>query len=119
MILNGRLQWALAAGMVVFSLAAVASSFVDGDGETSVTSPSDATTTSVAQSTTTTSAPPTTYTVQMGESLFTIAQKYSLNMQEIIDLNGIEDPDKIAAGDILKLPAGSGFVAVIPNTTEP
>jgi len=57
--------------------------------------------------------------VQMGESLFTIAQKYSLNMQEIIDLNGIEDPDKIAAGDILKLPAGTGFVAVIPNTTQP
>jgi LysM repeat protein len=119
MILNGRLQWSLAAGTVVFSLAAVVASIVGGDDETSVTETSVQTTTSVPQSTTTTSAPPTTYTVQMGESLFTIAQKYSLNMQEIIDLNGIEDPDKIAAGDILKLPAGTGFVPVIPNTTEP
>lgn len=38
-------------------------------------------------------------------------------MQEIIDLNELSDPDKLDAGDMLKLPSATGFVAVIPNTT--
>ncbi len=52
-----------------------------------------------------------------GESLFSIAQKFNLDMQEIIDLNKLDDPDKLDAGDVLKLPSATGFVAVIPNTT--
>ena len=52
-----------------------------------------------------------------GESIFSIAQRFNLDMQEIIDLNKIDDPDKVNAGDVLKLPSASGFVAVIPNTT--
>lgn len=52
-----------------------------------------------------------------GESVFSIAQKFSLDMQEIIDLNGLDEPDKVDAGDVLKLPSATGFVAVIPNTT--
>jgi hypothetical protein len=38
-------------------------------------------------------------------------------MQEIIDLNQLAEPDKLDAGDVLKLPSATGFVAVIPNTT--
>ncbi len=52
-----------------------------------------------------------------GESLFSIAQKFNLDMQEIIDLNQLAEPDKLDAGDVLKLPSATGFVAVIPNTT--
>lgn len=52
-----------------------------------------------------------------GESLFSIAQEFNLDMQEIIDLNALDDPDKLDAGDVLKLPSATGFVAVIPNTT--
>lgn len=103
--------------MVVFSVAAVVASFVGGDdtSETSTTSTSVSTT--VPASTTTTSAPPSDYTVMPGESLFSIAQKFNLDMQEIIDLNNLEDPDKLDSGDVLKLPSATGFVAVIPNTT--
>lgn len=103
--------------MVVFSLAAVAASFIGSDDSAVTTTTSTTTSTSVPASTTTTSAPPSDYTVMPGESLFSIAQKFNLDMQEIIDLNNLDDPDKLDAGDMLKLPSATGFVAVIPNTT--
>lgn len=118
MMLRGRLQWSLAAGMVVFSLAAVVSSFIGGD-ENSVTTTTVAESTTSSISATTTSAPPSEYTVMPGESLFSIAQKFNLSMQEIIDINQLDEPDKLDAGDVLKLPTATGFVAVIPNTTKP
>lgn len=118
MILRGRLQWSLAAGMVVFTAAAVVSSSLGGDdGSTATTTTSTSTSTTVPASTTTTSAPPSEYKVMPGESVFSIAQKFNLDMQEIIDINGLDDPDKVNAGDVLKLPSATGFVAVIPNTT--
>jgi len=118
MILRGRLQWSLAAGMLIFSIAAVVASFIGGDEEsTSVDTTTSSTSSTVAASTTTTSAPPSEYTVMPGESVFSIAQKFNLDMQEIIDLNGLDEPDKVDAGDVLKLPSATGFVAVIPNTT--
>ena len=103
--------------MVVFSLAAEAASFIGGDDSAVTTTTSTSTSTTVPASTTTTSAPPSDYTVMPGESLFSIAQKFNLDMQEIIDLNNLDDPDKLDAGDMLKLPSATGFVAVIPNTT--
>ncbi|MFM7745751.1 MAG: LysM peptidoglycan-binding domain-containing protein [Actinomycetota bacterium] len=117
MVLQGRLQWSLAAGMIVFSIAAVVASAIGGDASTSTTTTSTSTSTTVPPSTTTTSAPPSDYKVMPGESLFSIAQKFNLDMQEIIDLNELENPDKVNAGDVLKLPSATGFVAVIPNTT--
>lgn len=101
----------------MFSLAAVAASFVGGDDSASTTTTSTSAPTTVPASTTTTSAPPSDYTVMPGESLFSIAQKFNLDMQEIIDINQLDDPDKLNAGDVLKLPSATGFVAVIPNTT--
>lgn len=101
----------------MFSLAAVIASFVGGDDSASSSSTSTSTSTTVPASTTTTSAPPSDYTVMPGESLFSIAQKFNLDMQEIIDLNQLAEPDKLDAGDVLKLPSATGFVAVIPNTT--
>ena len=117
MILRGRLQWSLAAGMAVFSIAAVVSSFFGGDEESATTTTTTSTSSTVPESTTTTSAAPSEYTVMPGESVFAIAQKFNLDMQEIIDLNQLDDPDKVNAGDVLKLPTATGFVAVIPNTT--
>lgn len=103
--------------MVVFSVAAVVASFVGGDDTSETSTTSTLVSTTVPASTTTTSAPPSDYTVMPGESLFSIAQKFNLDMQEIIDLNNLEDPDKLDSGDVLKLPSATGFVAVIPNTT--
>ena len=103
--------------MVVFSLAAVVASFIGGDDSSATTSTSTSVPTTIPASTTTTSAPPSEYTVMPGESLFSIAQKFNLDMQEIIDLNNLDEPDKLDSGDVLKLPSATGFVAVIPNTT--
>ena len=116
MIIHGRLQWALAAGVLVFSFAAVIASLLDGgSSSTSATT----TTTSVVATTTTTTIPvPLKHVVQSGESLFSIGQLYSVKMEEIIELNNIDDPDKISAGDEILLPQGSvARVAPVTSTS--
>ena len=45
------------------------------------------------------------YTVQSGDSLWTIAQKYGMTVDELAKLNNIEDIDTIFAGDVLKISA--------------
>ncbi len=115
MIIHGRLQWALAAGVLVFSFAAVIASLLDGGSSTAVTT----TTTSLVATTTTTTIPvPLKHVVQSGESLFSIGQLYSVKMEEIIELNNIDDPDKISAGDEILLPQGSvARVAPVTSTS--
>jgi LysM repeat protein len=38
-------------------------------------------------------------------------------MAELMALNGITDPDKVNAGQVLQLPVPTGFVPVAPSTT--
>jgi LysM repeat protein len=117
MMIHGRLQWSLAAGMVFFSAAALVASFFGGDsGDTSV-AVSTTTSVVVATTTTTTSIVPTSYTVQYGESIFSIAQKFGLDMKEIIELNKIDNPDKIGAGAKILLPQGAAVVETTTTTT--
>jgi LysM repeat protein len=114
MIIHGRLQWGLAIGTLAFSLAAVMASLLGGgDG-----SPAAATTTtsSIATTTTTTIPVPLKHVVKSGESLFSIAQLYSVKMEAIIELNNIDNPDKISAGDEILLPQGS-IARVAPVTS--
>jgi LysM repeat protein len=115
MIIHGRLQWALAAGVLVFSFAAVIASLLDGGSSTAVTT----TTTSLVATTTTTTIPvPLKHVVQSGESLFSIGQMYSVKMEAIIELNSIDDPDKLAVGDEILLPQGSvARVAPVTSTS--
>ncbi len=115
MIIHGRLQWALAAGVLVFSFAAVVASLLDGGNGTAATT----TTTSVVATTTTTTIPvPLKHVVQSGESLFSIGQMYSVKMEAIIELNNIDDPDKLAVGDEILLPQGSvARVAPVTSTS--
>ena len=115
MIIHGRLQWALAAGVLVFSFAAVIASLLDGGSSTAVTT----TTTSLVATTTTTTIPvPLKHVVQSGESLFSIGQLYSVKMEAIIELNNIDDPDKLAVGDEILLPQGSvARVAPVTSTS--
>ena len=109
MFLRGRLQWSLLAiSLVSGVLAVVSSRGSDSDSTTD---------TSVVESTTTTTYVPVTYTVQMGDSLFQIAKSYNLNMKELMDMNGITDPDKVYAGQVLQLPAATGFVGFASSTT--
>ena len=58
-----------------------------------------------------------TYTVQKGDTLSGIAQKYGTTYQEIAKANGISNPDLIYAGQTLKI--GSDTANNIPSSLTP
>lgn len=45
-----------------------------------------------------------THVIQSGESLFVLAQRYNVSVQQIVEANGIGNPDRIAVGDELIIP---------------
>lgn len=47
-----------------------------------------------------------TYTVQPGDTLFSIAQRFGLTVEELAQANNIADPSNIEAGQVLTIPAG-------------
>lgn len=44
-----------------------------------------------------------TYTVQKGDTLYTISKKFKTNLQDLVQLNGIKNPSLISVGQKLKL----------------
>lgn len=46
-----------------------------------------------------------TYTIQPGDTLLKVAQAAGLSVQQLLSANGIDDPNKIMAGDTLVIPA--------------
>ena len=48
---------------------------------------------------------PSTYVVKEGDSLYSIAARFRLNLAEIVELNGLSDPNDISVGQELILPA--------------
>ena len=52
-----------------------------------------------------TESTPTTYTVQAGDTLYTIALKYGLTVQELATANNITNVDSLSVGDTLTIPA--------------
>jgi LysM repeat protein len=75
-----------------------------------------------------TTSPPTTpppvvattlpeyYEVQRGDTLTLIAAAYGLPVQAILDLNGMTDPDQLAAGQILAIPSRDMVATALPPT---
>lgn len=51
-----------------------------------------------------TSASGKTHTVKAGESVWRISKQYNLTEKELMSMNGISDPSKLKAGQVLKLP---------------
>jgi hypothetical protein len=49
------------------------------------------------------------HTVQYGETLFSIGRRYGVNPYHIAQVNGLDDPDYIYAGQVLYIPSGSGY----------
>ncbi|MEA3374677.1 MAG: LysM peptidoglycan-binding domain-containing protein [Chloroflexota bacterium] len=50
--------------------------------------------------------PPVTYTVKEGDTLSGIAQAYDISLEELIDANGIANPDFLQLGQTLIIPQG-------------
>ena len=44
------------------------------------------------------------YTIQSGDTLFSIARQFGVTLDDLVALNNIEDPDRINAGDQLFIP---------------
>ncbi|MEY3616318.1 MAG: hypothetical protein RLZZ518_1321 [Actinomycetota bacterium] len=114
MFLRGRLQWSLLAVTIISGLLAFffAQRNISGVEEVPVVIETTTTTT-----TTTVYQPPVTYVVQRGDTLFGIAQNFQVDMQALMALNDITNPDRVEAGDELVMPPATGFVPVAPSTT--
>lgn len=113
MILRTRLQWLLAGSTLVFTFAAIFSAFTGDDSPPTSTQASSTT----VEDVTTTTAAPKTYIVNPGDSLFSIAEQFGVDLNELVELNGIIDVDKINAGDVLKLPAPTTTTTTESTTT--
>ena len=67
--------------------------------------------------TTTIYVAPIRYVVQLGDTLFGIAETNRLDMRVLMEMNGISDPDRVEAGQELIFPPANGFIPVAPSTT--
>mgnify|MGYP006276285507 FL=1 len=114
MYLRGRLQWSLLVVSLVSGIIAVMLSRHDSGNSIPVMT---TVSTTIPPTTTTVYQEPVYYTVEPGDSLFGIAKKFALNMAELMNINGITNPDRVDAGQRLKLPPATGFVAVAGSTT--
>lgn len=74
-------------------------------------------TTVPSTSTTTTTIPEGQrfYTVNSGDTLAVIAERFEVTVQSIVDLNGLENPDDIQAGQTLEIPSGIVVIAELPD----
>jgi LysM repeat protein len=102
-----------------FAFLAIISSLLTDGG-----SSSNSNTNTTLQTTTTIGAPTSTgvpqqYVVQLGDSLYSIAEKFNLSAPALVELNNIRNPDAVPAGTTLLLPPSNGFVPIGATTTMP
>jgi LysM repeat protein len=57
----------------------------------------------------------TTYTVQRGDTLYSIARRYGTTVEAIAAANGIANPSRIRVGQTLTIPGGTGAPAPVPS----
>ncbi|MEY4364932.1 MAG: LysM domain [Actinomycetota bacterium] len=102
----------------VFALLAVLSGLLtDGDGGTKSSTSDSVTTTSSGPTTST--GPLRTYTIQPGDNLFAIGERFNLSVPALIEINKIENADRVPVGTQLLLPPSNGFVPIGATTTMP
>jgi len=115
MFIRGRLQWSL---LVVCLLSGVIALVLARNDSNDSSIPTETTITStIPPVTTTTYADPVFYVVQSGDTLFNISKRFNLDMLQLMQLNGISDPNHVEVGQNLQLPVATGFIPVAPSTT--
>jgi murein DD-endopeptidase MepM/ murein hydrolase activator NlpD len=62
-----------------------------------------------------TSAPPLFHTIQAGETLYRIALRYNIAVNDLAAANGITDPALIYSGQRLIIPMGSAITDITPD----
>lgn len=58
------------------------------------------------------------YEVQSGDSLFLIAERFGVEIDDLMRVNGLTDPDYIEAGQVLEIPPRRAVVDTLPATTS-
>jgi LysM repeat protein len=58
-----------------------------------------------------------TYTIQRGDTLFRIAIRFRTSVAQLTALNNIANPNIVYAGQVLKIPTGSGTLASVITPT--
>ena len=66
--------------------------------------------------------PPLEYTVEAGDTLGAIADRYEVSTQTLVDFNEISDANLLSIGDVIRVPrAGAGPIVLPPlyHTVQP
>lgn len=63
--------------------------------------------------------PGATYVVELGDTLYSIAQRFRVTVDAIAQANNISDPTQISVGQTLFIPGASGTPASTPSSTTP
>ncbi len=61
---------------------------------------------------------PRTYTVVAGDTLFVIAQRFGVSLDELVAANGITNPDRLEIGQVLIIPTPGAGPAGVPTTGD-
>lgn len=117
MFLRTRLHVYLLWGTCLFAFLAVISSLLTDGGSTGRTTDGSQSVASSTSGAPTSTGPLRSYTVQSGETLYQIAQRFNLSAPRLVEINKIKNPDRVPAGTLLLLPPSNGFVPIGATTT--